>query len=68
MIINAQVSMSKVQSSKEGIYYSIKIQNRKEKIDLEVKMNAEEFAAFITGTVQKLPVDDKMIKQWVAMI
>ena len=41
-------------NTEEGNYFVVRIQNRKEKIDLEVKLNAEQFANMLTGMM----VDD----------
>jgi len=49
METKCNVSIGRVISTDEGTYYAIKIQNRKEKIDIEVKMNAEQFANLLTG-------------------
>jgi hypothetical protein len=60
--------MGKVNSSTEGTYYNITISNRKEKIDLEVKMSAEDFAGLMTGLRASLPVDDKLKKDYSQLI
>lgn len=46
---NCQVSIGRVISSEEGTYFAIQIRNRKEKIDLEIKMNSEQFASLMVG-------------------
>jgi len=49
------ISVGRVNSNtEEGNYFVVRIQNRKEKIDLEVKLNAEQFANMLTGMM----VDD----------
>jgi len=43
------VSIGRVMSSEEGQYFAITIQNRKEGLYLEVKLNAEQFANLMVG-------------------
>jgi len=56
-ICKCKISMGKTISTKEDMYYAISIQNREENIDLEIKMNAEEFANFITGSMASISVN-----------
>lgn len=52
------ISVGRVNSNTEdGNYFVVRIQNRKEKIDLEVKLNAEQFANMLTGMM----VDDAIL-------
>lgn len=56
-LCKCQISMGKTISTQEDMYYSISIINKKENIDLEIKMNAEEFANFITGSMASISVN-----------
>jgi len=58
------ISVGRVNSNtEEGNYFVVRIQNRKEKIDLEVKLNAEQFANMLTGMmVDDAELNDRISK------
>ena len=62
MIKDCEVSMGRIITGHKKSYYTIRIQNRKENIWLEIKMNSDQFSSLIIGSAQQLSVDMKNCK------